>query len=127
MYFSEHNYCIPYQWRDIVLILIVLDVLLWEWASMRRWLILSCLNPYCIGCTSLRWHSADIRNDSDVLILIVLDVLLWEFNMTTIKIFTHGLNPYCIGCTSLRILPVWYLLYSLVLILIVLDVLLWVT
>ncbi len=112
---------------NIVLILIVLDVLLWGdclhrpifprlslnpycigCTSLRKKLaqigkIHICLNPYCIGCTSLRWHILVNEYLCTVLILIVLDVLLW------VKSFG------------------WAIFITFVLILIVLDVLLWVS
>ncbi len=85
----------------------------------------SRLNPYCIGCTSLRnWN--DWNGD------IPKGLNPYCIGCTSLSMKTQitlqdlpCLNPYCIGCTSLRGYVAIFWNHSVhVLILIVLDVLL---
>ncbi len=61
-----------------------------------------CLNPYCIGCTSLSDNcmAQDILEKG--LNPYCIGCTSLRLTGITIKINCQCLNPYCIGCTSLR-------------------------
>ncbi len=83
------------------------------------------LNPYCIGCTSLSIVRDPDGEEQEVLILIVLDVLLWDI---THQCFNKQIIVLILIVLDVLLWALWNLPISNstnVLILIVLDVLLW--
>ena len=87
-----------------VLILIILEVTLWERLKLVAviWL-LHGLNPYYTGSYSMRQRSVCSLFIYRVLILIILEVTLWV-ETKNLSVENVSLNPYYTGSYSMRLI-----------------------
>ena len=95
------------QWRIFiqghwVLILIILEVTLWDSGAYELSTTRNSLNPYYTGSYSMSfWTKWEAKEKHEVLILIILEVTLWEKGNIIFNGSFEGLNPYYTGSYSM--------------------------